>query len=86
MPVGWTFGVGRGNSVTTPAVVIRPIWLALLSVNQRAPSGPDVMKLKVPPPVTGNSVTEPEVVIRPIWLTDPPSVNQRAPSGPAAIL
>ena len=32
--------VGRGNSVTTPLVVIRPIRLAKCSVNQRLPSGP----------------------------------------------
>src|SRR5258708_39736087 len=37
-------GVGIGNSlVTTPAVVMRPILLAKLSVNHRAPSGPAVM-------------------------------------------
>ncbi len=35
---------GMENSVTTPAVVIRPIWLApLASVNQRLPSGPAAM-------------------------------------------
>src|SRR5450432_463848 len=33
----------RTNSVTVPEGVIRPIWLALLSVNQTLPSGPAVM-------------------------------------------
>ena len=33
----------RGNSVTAPAVVMRPTLLAWLSVNQRAPSGPTAM-------------------------------------------
>src|SRR5260370_37843377 len=35
--------VGRGNSVTRPAVVMRPIWLVSYSVNQRLPSCPAVM-------------------------------------------
>ena len=38
--MGWLAAVGTGNSVTTPAVVIRPILLPLISVNQRLPSGP----------------------------------------------
>src|SRR5438093_3102000 len=36
-------GVGTANSVTDPAVVIRPIWLAPSSVNHRLPSGPAAM-------------------------------------------
>ena len=73
--------VGTVNSlVMTPAVVIRPILLASLSANQRAPSGPAAIPVELPPLV--NSVITPAVVIRPILL---PSVNQRAPSGPAAI-
>ena len=41
---GITVGLGVGNSVTTPAVVIRPILLCpRSSVNQRLPSGPAVM-------------------------------------------
>ena len=35
--------VGIGNSVMPPAGVIRPIWLAPFSVNQRFPSGPAVI-------------------------------------------
>ena len=63
-------GVGMENSpVTTPAVVIRPILFALLSVNHRAPSGPVVMQ-QAPLFAVGmeNSVTVPVVVIRPILL------------------
>jgi hypothetical protein len=36
-------GVAKGNSVMTPAGVIRPILLPLFSVNQRLPSGPAVI-------------------------------------------
>ena len=77
----------RGRAlVTTPAVVMRPILLPLISVNQRLPSGPAVMKrgplLLV---VIGKSfVIAPAVVIRPILLV-PFSVNHSAPSGPAVI-
>ena len=50
--------VRTGNSVTTPAVVIRPILLPPPSVNQRLPSGPAAIAggwlLAVG---TGNSVT-----------------------------
>ncbi len=55
------------NSVTTPAVVIRPIRLPACSVNHRLPSGPAVMPNSVAPglmPVL-NSVTTPAVVISP---------------------
>ena len=58
------------NSVTTPAVVICPIRLAVCSVNHRLPSGPAAMLLRpalaVMPAL--NSVTVPAVVIRPIRL------------------
>src|SRR5437016_194321 len=84
IPQGLLPVVGIRNSVTTPAVVIRPILLASNSVNQRFPSGPEVIsKLDV---VAGieNSVTAPAVVIRPILLR-PNSVNQSAPSGPEAM-
>src|SRR6266404_1977625 len=67
----------------TPPVVIWPILLPLFSVNQRAPSGPTVMKRGTLPAVgTVNSVKTPPVVIRSImlWFS---SVNHRAPSGPA---
>ena len=69
MPPGALSAVGIGNSVTTPAVVIRPILLPSASVNQRLPSGPAAMPdgrlLAVG---IGNSVMTPAVVIRPILL------------------
>src|SRR4026207_672186 len=40
MSPGPAFGLGSGNSVMTPAGVIRPILLALNSENQMLPSGP----------------------------------------------
>src|SRR5258707_13050011 len=57
MPVGPLPAFGTGNSVTAPAVVMRPILLAKESGNQSAPSGPVVM-LWVPPSSvgTGSSV------------------------------
>src|SRR5258708_28904233 len=38
-------GVGTGNSVITPSVVMRPIWFSKLfcSMNHSAPSGPAVV-------------------------------------------
>ena len=62
--------LGSGNSVTTPAVVMRPILLPLSSANHRFPSGPVAM-----PPgrlvATGrpNSVIAPAGVIRAILPT-----------------
>ena len=44
MPEGDAFGVGVAKSVTTPAVVMRPMRLATGSVNHKLPSGPAVMK------------------------------------------
>src|SRR5207247_1675470 len=76
-------GVGSGNSVIAPAVVIRPI-LLLKSVNHNAPSHPAVMAKGWPGLLTVNSVMSPEVVMRPIWLAVY-SVNHSAPSGPAMI-
>jgi hypothetical protein len=87
---------GTGNSVTTPAVVMRPT-APVRPANQSAPSGPTVIAVAVArvPAVPGaepagggtagkgNSVTTPAVVIRPISPGTP--VNQRAPSGPAVI-
>ncbi len=68
----------------TPAVVMRPILLPELSVNQRLPSGPATMSWGMEPTVgVGNSVTMPDGVIRPILPTD--SANQRFPSDPSAI-
>ncbi len=43
MPNGCEEGVGTGNSVMTPADVIRPILLPVCSVNQRFASGPSVI-------------------------------------------
>lgn len=43
MPKGPHSAVGSVNSVTRPAVVIRPIRCARYSVNHSAPSGPLLM-------------------------------------------
>ena len=43
-PIGAPPAVGMGNSVALPAGVMRPIWSALFSANQRFPSGPAVIK------------------------------------------
>jgi hypothetical protein len=76
--------VEPGNSVITPAVVIRPM-LSVLSVNQRFPSGPTVIPRGPLKGVgMGNSVMTPVVVIRPMLLA-PYSANHRFPSGPAVI-
>src|SRR5437588_10216810 len=76
----------RANSVTVPAVVMRPTLLALSSVNHRLPSDPAVMALVTntsgaePGVDRENSVTDPAVEIRPMPpLAD--SVNHRLPSG-----
>ena len=69
----------------TPAVVIRPILLAAISVNHSAPSGPAAMPAGSLSVVgIANSVMAPAVVIRPILLPLY-SVNHSAPSGPAAM-
>src|SRR5262245_47220355 len=73
----------KGYSVITPAVVIRPILLVPVSVNQSAPSGPVVIATVPLLASKGYSVITPAVVIRPILLAV--SVNQSAPSGPAVI-
>lgn len=67
----------------SPAMVIRPIWLAE-SVNHMAPSGPAAMSPGALPVGMGNSVMSPAMVIRPIWLAMD-SVNHMALSGPAAM-
>src|SRR5437867_7646907 len=84
MPNGPLLSVGIGYSVTSPSVVIRPIWLASGSVNQSAPSGPVVipMDLLEVNAGAGNSVTSPAIVIRAILSL---ALNQIAPSGPTAI-
>src|SRR5258708_6341886 len=78
--------VGIGNSVITPAVVMRPI-ATLVSVNHSAPSGPAVMLLRSLNPGVGigNSVITPAVVIPPILLAAF-SVNHNASSGPVVLL
>src|SRR5262245_17742289 len=56
MPEGRLPAVGRGNSVITPAGVIRPILFPVVSVNQRFPSGPGVITVGVDCPVgVGNA-------------------------------
>jgi len=53
-------GGGRGNSLIVPVVVIFPIWRALNSPNQSAPSGPTVMPAGPALEVgTGNSLMVP---------------------------
>src|SRR2546428_256625 len=67
MKAGRLFAVGTGNSVISPAGVIRPIWFALISVNHRFPSEPEAMSSGSLFAVgTGNSIRLPEVLIRPI--------------------
>ena len=85
IPNGRLPAVGTGNSVITPAGVIRPILFPMTSVNHRLPSGPTVIPLgKLPAVGTGNSVIAPAGVIRPILFALNP-VNHRLPSGPAVI-
>jgi hypothetical protein len=73
------------NSVIAPAVVMRPIFPELNSVNQSAPSDPSVIE-KGPLFAVGvaYSVIPPDVVMRPIFDV-PFSANHNAPSGPAAM-
>src|SRR5262245_5304711 len=47
IPLGMMLGVGTGNSLIPPAVVIRPTLLAVVSRNQILPSGPAVMELEL---------------------------------------
>src|SRR5579864_247234 len=83
IPTGLELGVGSGNSVIAPVVVMRPILLPLFSVNHRAPSGPTVMPNgKALGVGKGYSVKTPAVVTRPILLVALFSANQKAPSGP----
>src|SRR5271170_2111367 len=73
-------GSGRGNSVTAPLGVTRPILFPVWSVNQRLPSGPAVMPAGKETlrfaRVTGKVVMMPLGVILP---TNPSAVNQRLP-------
>jgi hypothetical protein len=90
--------VGRGNSVMTPAGVIRPMMATKLlfptpleAVNHRLPSGPAVMPEGAELPVGRvNSVRVPAGVIRPMAPTElfplvPEPVNHRLPSGPTVM-
>ena len=73
------------NSVMLPLVVMRPILLAALSVNQRAPSLPRAIDEGPAWGLDkGYSVVAPDWSIRPILATDD-SVNHIAPSGPATM-
>ena len=81
MPRGSACGVGTGNSLIAPAVVMRPILSASRSVNHMAPSGPTAMSCGNAPGVgTLNSEMAPPVVMRPMLPLS--SANQSAPSGP----
>ena len=79
------------NTLTSPFVSMRPIWLASC-VNHSAPSGPAVMPCVVweseRRSASANSEIEAKsVVIRAIADGDAPfSANQSAPSGPVAML
>src|SRR5688572_7786560 len=85
MSPGPELGRGKGNSVTTPAIVMRPILLAWNSENQMLPSGPAASARG---PLNGvgisNSVTTPAGVMRPI-LPAANKPNQMLPSAPSAI-
>src|SRR5450631_453950 len=84
MKKGKPLAVGRLNSVTTPAVVIRPILFPSYSANHSAPSGPAVIPSGTPAVGVGNSVNTPAIVMRPILLV-PSSANHSAPCGPAVM-
>src|SRR5216684_6212812 len=58
IPLGLLFGIG--NSLTTPAGVIRPTRPAQNSVNQMLPSGPHVMPSGPTLFASGNWVTAPD--------------------------
>src|SRR5207248_1366433 len=72
-----------------PAVVIRPIWFPVVSVNHRAPSavGPAAIPVGPAPavmPAENSLMVLVSVVMFPT-RSEPNSVNHRLPSGPAAI-
>ena len=75
----------RGYSVMVPEGVILPILLAKYSVNQRLPSGPEVIPTESLFSVgRGYSVMIPEGVILPILLPVF-SGNHKLPSDPVVI-
>src|SRR5437899_3324916 len=72
-------------SARTPADVMRAASPALVSVNQKFPSGPCVIASgRVSEAGAKSSVTTPDVVTRPIAVVVA-SVNQRLPSAPAVM-
>jgi hypothetical protein len=76
---------GTAYSVTpVPAVVIRPTAPLSLSVNHKAPSGPDVMFHGLKNELDVYSVMTPAVVILPI-LSPLNSVNHKLLSGPTVM-
>ena len=64
MPTRPGCALRTGNSSTTPAVVIRPIFWFPASVNQKLPSGPTVRMFAALPAPVGNSVITPSGVTR----------------------
>src|ERR1700674_4507682 len=85
MRCGGAAFVGIGNSEIVPPVSIRPIFLAVVSVNHRLPSGPAVMPAS---PAAGVETSKVDtcrsgkvtwLIVLAVWLTD-----QRLPSGPVA--
>src|SRR3954447_22805816 len=78
---------GTGNSVITPAGVIRPTGFALVaSVNQTSPPGPAVMANGEAAGVgVGNSVITPVLGTMRAMRLAVCSVNQTFPSGPGVI-
>jgi hypothetical protein len=76
MPAGELLGEGAANSVTAPAVVIRPTWAASYSVNQSFPSGPAAMPSgQAAAVLTGNSL---------IFGAAAPAASATIPATPAA--
>lgn len=75
--------MGIANSLAAPAVVIRPILSAPVSVNHSAPSGPTASPVgALSSDAVGNSVIVPLVVMRPILeraRLDLPSPNTHPP-------
>ena len=85
IPIGPLGAVGRGNSVMTPAVVMRPMAFASSSVNQRLPVGPIAMNAgRLGRVGVTNSVIMPPAVRRPMRSASN-SVNQMFPKGPVVI-
>src|SRR6266851_49342 len=82
MAFGKLAGVGIGYSVTTPAGVMRPMLLPVVSANHKFPSGPSAMSPgALPVPGIGKSLDWPVMVMVPIRFAIG-SVNHMLPSGP----